>query len=168
MRIFEYAMLVKTVQEANMNIVRIVFLLTVVGMGQVALAHCEVPCGIYGDETRFSMLSEHLDTIEKAMTQAVAIADQDHPNTNQIIRWTLTKETHADAFREILIQYFLTQRIKPVTDAGDIRNTYLAQIERIHQLVVLSMKCKQGTDTGHVLKAREVLAAFKKAYTQSH
>lgn len=151
-----------------MNIVRIAFLMVIVTMGQLAVAHCEVPCGIYGDEIRFSMLSEHLDTIEKAMKQATEIGAQDKPNYNQLIRWTSAKETHADAFREILIQYFLTQRIKPVANDAEGRDVYLAQIERIHQLVVLSMKCKQGTDTGHVEKARKILAEFQAAYSHKH
>jgi len=32
-------------------------------------AHCEIPCGIYGDEARFAAIAEDLTTIEKAMTQ---------------------------------------------------------------------------------------------------
>ena len=30
-------------------------------------AHCQIPCGIYGDEMRFQMLEEHITTIEKSM-----------------------------------------------------------------------------------------------------
>ena len=32
-------------------------------------AHCQIPCGIYGDIMRIDMLREHITTIEKSMTQ---------------------------------------------------------------------------------------------------
>ena len=33
------------------------------------LAHCEIPCGIYDDQTRVQLIHEHIGTIEKAMTK---------------------------------------------------------------------------------------------------
>ena len=38
-----------------------------------ASAHCEIPCGIYDDELRISMLNEHITTIEKSMNQIMKI-----------------------------------------------------------------------------------------------
>ena len=32
-------------------------------------AHCEIPCGIYGDEGRFALLLENATTIEKSMNE---------------------------------------------------------------------------------------------------
>ena len=43
------------------------------------LAHCEIPCGIYGDEARFVAIEEDLTTIEKAMKQITALAGQAMP-----------------------------------------------------------------------------------------
>ena len=151
-----------------MKIMRITVFLLVATLGQTAMAHCEVPCGIYGDDTRFAMLAEHLDTIEKAMVQATELGAAETVNYNQVVRWTMTKEHHADAFRDILIQYFLTQRIKPVAPDAEGRDLYLAQLERIHRMVVLSMKCKQGTDTANVAEARKLLKAFREAYSHKH
>ena len=34
-----------------------------------AVAHCEIPCGIYTDEMRVQMIEEHCKTIEKSMSQ---------------------------------------------------------------------------------------------------
>ena len=34
-----------------------------------ALSHCQIPCGIYGDSMRFSMMREDCDTLEKSMNQ---------------------------------------------------------------------------------------------------
>ena len=36
-------------------------------------AHCEIPCGIYGDDMRFEMMGEHIRTIEKSMNMIVSI-----------------------------------------------------------------------------------------------
>lgn len=148
-----------------MKTVRIFVFLLTLGSVTTAMAHCEVPCGIYGDDIRFALLSEHLDTIEKAMVQSTELAAAETVNHNQLVRWTMTKEDHADKFREILVQYFLTQRIKPVQADAEGHAAYLAQLERVHQLVVLSMKCRQTTDTGHVAAARAILKEFSAAYT---
>lgn len=32
-----------------------------------AFAHCEIPCGIYGDQARVDLIREHVTTIEKSM-----------------------------------------------------------------------------------------------------
>ncbi|MEM6853591.1 MAG: superoxide dismutase [Ni], partial [Planctomycetota bacterium] len=48
-----------------------------------AEAHCQVPCGIFGDELKFAELSQHIDTMEKAMVQIVGLADSDDPDNQQ-------------------------------------------------------------------------------------
>ena len=32
-----------------------------------AASHCEIPCGIYDDQMRITLLNEHIATIEKSM-----------------------------------------------------------------------------------------------------
>ena len=32
-----------------------------------AVAHCEIPCGIYDDQLRAKLIAEHATTIEKSM-----------------------------------------------------------------------------------------------------
>ena len=81
-------------------------------------AHCEIPCGIYGDELRFSMIEENIATVEKSMKKIVELSGDD-ANANQVARWVDNKEKHADDIREIVTQYFLTQRIKlPSPESG--------------------------------------------------
>ncbi|MDP7447680.1 MAG: superoxide dismutase [Ni], partial [Candidatus Latescibacteria bacterium] len=70
--------------------------------GTRAEAHCEIPCGIYGDDLRFSMLQEDITTIEKSMKKIVELAADPAENANQIGRWVLNKEQHADHIREIV------------------------------------------------------------------
>ena len=61
-------------------------------------AHCQIPCGIYNDEVRFTLMQEHVTTIEKSMKLIVELSEDPKENANQLVRWTVNKEEHADAF----------------------------------------------------------------------
>jgi nickel superoxide dismutase len=129
-----------------------------------AYAHCEVPCGIYDDEARFTELAEHITTIEKAMREVNTLSKASPANYNQIVRWVTTKETHANKIQDIVTQYFLTQKVKPV--AGDDAKAlarYTAQLTDAHLLLVYAMKAKQSTDLANVEKLKTVLASFKRS-----
>ena len=58
-------------------------------------AHCEIPCGIYADSIRISLIEEHITTIEKSMNQINEISASSSPNYNQLVRWVTNKEEHA-------------------------------------------------------------------------
>ena len=75
-------------------------------------AHCEIPCGIYDDEMRVKMIFEHISTIEKSIKQIMKLEKDADRNYNQLIRWVVNKEQHANELQEIVTQYFMTQRIK--------------------------------------------------------
>jgi nickel superoxide dismutase len=129
-------------------------------------SHCEVPCGIYGDGMRFDMIAEHIVTIEKSMKQIVQLSKETDKNYNQIVRWTHNKEVHANKLQEIVHQYFMTQRVKPV-DAKDTEGhkKYVEKVTLLHQMLVYAMKAKQTTDLSNVEKLRSLLASFKAAYS---
>ena len=65
-------------------------------VSEFAAAHCEIPCGIYDDPARISMLLEHTTTIEKSMQTILELEKEKHANSNQLIRWVMNKERHAD------------------------------------------------------------------------
>ena len=46
----------------------LVFIL-LLGFSISLFAHCQIPCGIYGDQTRFTLMHEHVTTTEKSMKQ---------------------------------------------------------------------------------------------------
>jgi nickel superoxide dismutase len=76
-------------------------------------AHCQVPCGVYGDAARFTQMLEDQTTIAKAIAQINDLADtKDAQSANQLSRWVSTKEDHANKIQKIIAEYFLTQRIK--------------------------------------------------------
>jgi len=138
--------------------------LTVAAISMVLLpsalvyAHCEVPCGIYGDQMRFDTIAEHIATIEKAIDQISELSAASDPNYNQIVRWVNTKESHASEIQHIVSQYFLTQRIK----AG--KENYAEHLAMSHSLLTLAMKCKQSLDKGNVAKLKEATQAFRTSY----
>lgn len=132
-----------------------------------AQAHCEIPCGIYGDDLRFSMLDEDITTIEKSMRKIVELSADPAKNANQIARWVLNKETHADRISEVVTQYFMTQRIK-IPDISDKKavELYRDQLAMLHKLLVFSMKSKQTTDLANTKVLHDTAHAFKKSYSK--
>jgi nickel superoxide dismutase len=126
-------------------------------------SHCQIPCGIFGDDLRFSLLSEHLMTIEKSMNMINELSSTaPDENTNQIVRWVNNKENHADEFTEIVTAYFLAQRVKP-TDENDA--AYTKKLVLLHKMIVGAMKCKQTTDVANVESVEKLVEDFYKLYT---
>lgn len=130
-----------------------------------ALAHCQIPCGIYDDPARFSLMAEHITTIEKAMKTIIDLSGEKKPNYNQLVRWVQNKDHHADELSEIVTHYFMAQRIKPPKQEGEeARQKYVEQITSLHQMLVYSMKAKQTTELENVEKLRILLEAFRASY----
>ncbi|MGJ8651294.1 MAG: superoxide dismutase [Ni] [Opitutaceae bacterium] len=128
---------------------------------QTVSAHCQVPCGIYGDELKFGELEQHIDTITKASAQITEISAKDTltaQDQQQLIRWTNNKESHAQKIIDESANYFLAQRIKPDADH------YAKKVELLHHIIVYSMKSKQSTDGAAAKTLDEKLAAFKAIY----
>ena len=120
--------------------------------------HCQIPCGIYGDTSRFEALREDFTTIEKSMKQINELSAAGGKNYNQLVRWVNNKEEHAQRVQDVVSEYFLAQRIKPDTD------NYDKKLMHLHHLIVKAMKCKQTTDLGHVEGLRKHLADFEALY----
>jgi len=144
----------------------LVFFLTLIILSQSTIfPHCEVPCGIYNDEMRFTMLIENIQTIEKAMQQVIQLSEESPQNMNQAVRWIMNKEKHAEEIQNIISQYFLTQRIKNV-ESGDEQaaEKYIEKLTLCHQILVYAMKTKQTTDLDNVKKLTSLVGKFKKVY----
>lgn len=135
------------------------------GVSPVVFSHCEIPCGIYGDTLRLDTMAEDIATLEKSMNEINRLSAAGEKNYNQLVRWVMNKEHHADAFSEICTQYFLKQRIKPAgRDEGKTYDEYIHKLTLLHQMMVTSMKCKQTTDLDNITKLRALLAEFRVAY----
>ncbi len=143
-------------------------LILTLGLATAGHAHCEIPCGIYDDSARVDMLNEHITTIEKSMAQITELSAAADKNYNQLVRWVTNKDDHADKFQEIVSQYFLTQRIKPVDPGADGYTAYQRKTELLHRMLVEAMKCKQTTDPAHTEALRKLVGQFAEAYFQGH
>ncbi|MEE4243183.1 MAG: superoxide dismutase [Ni] [Desulfopila sp.] len=123
-------------------------------------SHCEIPCGIYDDKMRITMLEEHIATMEKSMGQILDLEKGN--NNNQLIRWVMNKEDHAEQFQNIVTQYFMTQRIKPD------EKMYHEELALLHQMLIYAMKAKQTVDLENITKLKELVTAFDKLYFAPH
>jgi hypothetical protein len=128
-----------------------------------ASAHCQIPCGIYNDDVVFGELMTDAATIEKAMKEIVRLGEEASGNANQPVRWVTNKEAHAQNIQDVMSAYFLAQRIKPEMKESD-PELYTKQVELVHQITVLAMKCKQTTDLDNAKKLNEALHKFQHAY----
>jgi nickel superoxide dismutase len=129
------------------------------GPARFAAAHCEVPCGIYADERRFEQMLEDHQTIAKALTNLNELAGKhDAKSLNQLVRWTMTKESHATNTQTIIAQYFMTQRIKAKDPA------YTKKLTAAHAVMVAAMKCKQSGDPATADALRKAILDFHRAY----
>lgn len=131
----------------------------------IVLSHCEVPCGIYDDTMRMNMMAEHARTIEKGMNQIKMLRASEEKNYNQLVRWIMNKEDHADQLSHIVTQYFMKQRIKPAEhNEKEKYEDYVHKLTLLHRIMVYSMKCKQTTDLENVAELKKYLKEFRMAY----
>ena len=143
----------------------LVILVFVMVLASMLYSHCQIPCGIYGDSSRFDMLDEHISTIEKSMKQITELSQEKNPNFNQVVRWINNKEKHADEMSHILTYYFMAQRIKPVDKAkSKAYQEYIRKLTLLHEMLIYSMKAKQTTDLSNIDKLRNLLAEFQTVY----
>ena len=146
----------------SIQVLSVLLMLTVISSS--LFAHCQVPCGIYGDKTRFDMLKEHITTVEKSMNQINELSGDAAKNINQLVRWVNNKEKHADEFTEIVTYYFLAQRIKVKDKSDETFMDYQNKLTALHQMMVYSMKCKQTTDLENVNKLKTLVDEFEGMY----
>lgn len=138
----------------------IVLALLTAALALNAQAHCQIPCGIYDDQTRITLMEEHVATIEKSMNEITKLAAETPQNINQLVRWVDNKDEHADKLTEIVTYYFLAQRIKPTEPA----EKYDAELKLLHGMMIASMKAKQTTDLQYVEELKTLIHEFEHIY----
>lgn len=133
--------------------------------GSALYAHCQIPCGIYNDKMRIVQLREHVTTIEKSMNMIMELSKTGDTNYNQLVRWVMNKEDHATQIQELVTQYFLAQRIKPVEMADPAAYAaYTQQTVMMQQIIFYAMKAKQTTDHANCEKLGSLINGFVKVY----
>ncbi len=128
------------------NSVWVLFLMLFVTYSPAALSHCQVPCGIYDDHARVKLMLEDTATARKAVNQITELAKKkDAQSYNQLVRWVMNKERHAQNVIATISDYFLTQRVK--SDQKD----YVERLKKHHAVIVAAMKVKQNADLKYVV-----------------
>ncbi len=152
-------------KKIGKKLILLTVIVSAIVFGSLAYSHCQVPCGIYGDETRFDMIAEHITTIEKSMKLIETLSAQKKSNMNQLVRWVNNKDKHADELSHIITYYFMAQRVKlPAPGDTKARDEYVKKLILLHEMLVYTMKTKQTTDLGNADKLRSLLDEFRKVY----
>lgn len=128
------------------KITHLLFLLTLLaGYSSTAYSHCQIPCGIYDDHARVKIMLEDAATAKKAASLIAELSGKKDPQSNnQLVRWVVNKEQHAQNIIATISDYFLTQRVKPN------QKDYTERLKKHHAVIVAAMKVKQNADAKYV------------------
>jgi len=131
-------------------------------LNNTAFAHCQVPCGIYNDHARIEQMLEDSATVLKASKLIIKLSGKtDAQSQNQLIRWIMNKEKHAQNVIFTISDYFLTQRVK--TSQKD----YDERLKKHHAVIIAAMKAKQNADEKTALALRKSIKELAEYYPGS-
>ena len=133
-------------------------------------AHCQIPCGIYDDVLRVVSMEEDIATIQKSIKsiQELAGSEKSIQNQNQLVRWVINKESHAQKIQDVISEYFLAQRIKPKSSTEKEYDKYVQLSISCQKIIFYAMKCKQNVDTQYVEKLSAELESLVVVYLDKH
>jgi len=119
------------------------------------VAHCQMPCGIYHDDMVYDQIDQYAETMYKAMAELDHFHDDSPKARAQFVRWVYQKEVQSDDAAELMLKYFLQQKIKP----GEPETAKM--LELTHKLLFLMVQIKQNVDLEFVYNFMEVWDQFK-------
>ena len=122
-------------------------------------SHCQIPCGIYDDNARVVSMLEDVATIRKAVAQIAELAGKTDPQSqNQLVRWVVNKEQHAQRIIATIGDYFLTQRVKSKQE------DYTERLRKHHAVIVAAMRAKQNANAEVVAELESAVEALAPYY----
>jgi len=128
---------------------------------QTAYTHCQIPCGIYDDYARVKSMLEDTATVEKSIKMiGELVGKSDAQSQNQLVRWVINKEKHAQAIISTICDYFLTQRVKPS------QKDYTDRLKKHHAVIIAAMKVKQHADGKYAKTLKESIEALLPFYPE--
>jgi nickel superoxide dismutase len=102
---------------------------------------------------------EDAETIQKSIRMIVELANKNDPQSqNQMVRWIMNKEKHAQNIIDTISDYFLTQRVKP-----DQEN-YTEGLVKHHAVIIAAMKAKQHVDEKYLDQLKISIEALMPYY----
>ena len=131
-------------------------------LSQTSHAHCQIPCGIYNDHARVQSMLEDAVTIEKSIKLVIELSGKlDAQSQNQLVRWVMNKEKHAQNIITTICDYFLTQRVK------SSHKDYAERLMKHHAVIIAAMKAKQSADIKHAKSLKELIEALLPYYPEN-
>ncbi len=126
-----------------------------------AYSHCQIPCGIYDDHARVKSMLEDVATTRRAVYMITELTKKsDAQSNNQVVRWVMSKEDHAQNIISTISDYFLTQRVK--LDQKD----YVERLKKHHAVIVAAMKVKQNVDITYIDTLEENIESLLPYYPE--
>ena len=103
-------------------------------------AHCQMPCGIYHDNMVYDQIDQFVETVYKGISVLNDSKFSTSKERNEYIRWVGEKERACNDAAELILTYFLQQKIKPA-EADTVK-----RLTSAHNLLFLLVAIKQNTD----------------------
>ena len=156
-----------TGEQIMKNFEKVMILITFTVFGSVLLlqqpahAHCQIPCGIYDDHARVKSMLEDAATVDKSAKLIAELAGKsDAQSQNQLVRWVMNKEKHAQQIISTISDYFLTQRVKPS------QKDYTERLLKHHAVIIAAMEAKQNADMKYAKNLKESIEALLSYYPE--
>ena len=150
-----------TVDKSKWLLVSFFVVAVIALLPKASYAHCQVPCGIYDDHARVKSMLEDAATVKKATQLMADLAPKkDVQSQNQMVRWVVNKETHAQNIIATISDYFLTQRVKTT------QKDYAERLQKHHAVILAAMKAKQNADTKYAEALTDKIAALVVYYPE--
>ena len=135
--------------------------ITFIAISPLANSHCQIPCGIYDDHARVQTMLEDAATIKKSITLINELSGQkDAQSNNQLVRWVMNKENHAQNIIATISDYFLTQRVKSK------QKDYVERLKKHHAIIVAAMAAKQKSDASAANELETAIKALSEYYPE--
>mgnify|MGYP001312557968 CR=1 FL=1 len=132
--------------------------------------HCQVPCGIYDDVARIVTIHEDIQTIQKSikMINELSYGETSAKSMNQLVRWVNTKEDHAQHIQDVILNYFLAQRIKPKEKGEKEYKRYVSLTTTCQKIIFYAMKSKQNSDISRLDPLKRQINTLSDTYFDDH
>ena len=132
--------------------------------------HCQVPCGIYDDVARIVTIHEDIKTIRKSIKKIneLSYGETSSQSMNQLVRWVNTKEEHAQHIQDVILNYFLAQRIKPKERGETEYKKYVSLTTTCQKIIFHAMKSKQNSDVSQLDPLKRQINTLTDTYFDDH
>jgi nickel superoxide dismutase len=126
-----------------------------IGLDLTLDAHCQMPCGIYHDDMIYDQIDQFVETVYKGISVMNDSKFSTVKEKNEFVRWVMQKEKACNEAAELILRYFLQQKIKP--DEDDT----VKRLVSAHKLLFMLMTIKQNTDLEFIKQFNAEWEKFK-------